>query len=218
MLVGEYFRNIIDERLSSQERKPQVYIYQKDLLHYLREQDIEFELPHSNRRTSDAFKTGIEFLDGALNKPEYKAKTRLLAIYLWHYLFSKDEEQFSDKKLLSLLPCCLWVSTKNEEYYLTGSKLITAWFNSHISRSSCTKFGAPQITIGDLRESEMDLLTILDFKVITPGVMNQICLLRAEVLGETSTRYDSAAQKVRTNKANEQTKQMVSKIQKTFTV
>lgn len=196
LLVGEYFRNIIDERLSGPERKPHVYTYQKELINYLREQDTQFMLKKMDRRTSDAFKTGLEFLEGALNKPEYKSKTRLLAVHMWHSLFDHSEHKLSDRNLLRFLPTCLFIATKHEEYYMTGSKLIVAWFNSHFSRSSCLKFGMSQISKKDLLETEMELLELLNFKIVTPGVMNQISLLRAELLHENSTRFDISAHKV----------------------
>ena len=194
--MGEYFRNIIDERLSFQERKPVVYTYQKELAIYLHSQDSQFRLKQSDRRTSECFKTGMEFLDCVLNKPEYKSKTRLLAVYLWHSLFSITDQKFTDQDLFHLLPCCVWIATKHEEYYMTGSKLIISWFNSHFSRSSCAKFGVKMISKSDLLEREMSLLSVIDFKVITPSILNLITLLRAEVLNENSNKFDTAAIKV----------------------
>lgn len=194
--VSEYFRNIIDERLSGHERKPTVYAYQKELINYLRELDSQFMLKKSDRRTSDAFKTGLEFLDGALNKPDFKPKTRLLAVYMWHSLFGHSEDKLSDKLLLQYLPACLFIASKHEEYYMTGSKHVVSWHNIHFSRSSCLKFGMQEISKKDLFESEMGLLELFKFKIVTPNFMNQISLLRAELLHEHSTKFDISACKV----------------------
>lgn len=189
--ILKYHLSFIDAIYSSRKENLQIYHYQKDLLKYLIGKDDEFAVKSQARRKGKVYLHALRYYREFAEDYDLKPVTLLLAVYLFTKAYQQSE--VPDVELLKYINPCLWVASKNEQYFpLRPSALISRINNDkHLSKGKCAMIQ----TLQDLLQYELALLVLMNFKIFTPPVFDLVELFRAEMLGESSRRYSSGAQR-----------------------
>ena len=183
---GSFFQKYINtdhcklEMNKDSSGKRQVYVFQDDLLTYLKSIENDFLIPQGKRKKIKYLNTGIDFFKRVHQERNLKADTLLLASFLWHKLC--HDSSVTDSSLERYISPCLWIATKQEEYYPISARSICGYFdNFKMTKSDLKHLSMVSFTTEGLRHAEMEVLSLNGFKIFTPPLLSFLHILESEI-------------------------------------
>ena len=162
--------------------KASVYCFQDDLLKYLVSKNSYFQIQplKPQTKTSKLFAIGIEYLKDCYESNSLKKETLLLAVFLWHNVNTRAA--LTPEETVKYLNPCLWLASKNEEYFPLASYKLTVWLNVFRPFQKSDYYQTQ--TTDDLVDYEQRLLELQSFMIFVPPLHSLVELIKAQVLNE----------------------------------
>lgn len=155
-----------------------LYDFGKEIFKYLQTKEEEFLLPKEwlqelakTKKKLIIFEIGQTFIHDCFQKYKLKMETLLLSHFIWHKLWS--QKLSSKENLFPFLTVILFLATKFEEYYpLNLSRIQRFLLISLNDLKYPLRSQAFQDSDEELLMKEVELLSMLGFKVTTPPLLS----------------------------------------------
>jgi hypothetical protein len=140
--------------------------HEDDVVNYLMEAQSQYRLPPICPKLLATFQIASQAIGKVCRTLRQRPETTLHAYYLLHFCCSK----VGKKELVNYIVPCITIASKTEEYYPPPIEEIIKIFK--LSTAMPTVKGFEKVSQNQVINCELDLLSKLSFKAITPPIMD----------------------------------------------
>ena len=161
-----------------------IYTYQHELLQYLLSIDSMYTLCNDNTSIYHTdryvFDIGIDYIVYVYNNNNMKYETMILSIYLWHKLHNNVSTMIHRDDYIKYVNPCIWIASKNEEYYPIQPYRLVTWLNTYKKYKSSDIY--IEHTIDNIVSYEHHILSINRYLISTPPILSYIELIKSDII------------------------------------